>query len=559
MRTLSRRIGCHPVTATVLANRGFDGQSDMSAFLHPALGHIHSFDALKDMDKAVDRIARAIAGEEKILVFGDYDVDGVTATTILYQFLQQAGADVDCYIPHRTEEGYGLKTEHIETVAIARQIDLIITTDCGAGSCEAVRAARAAGIGVVITDHHDIDELPEADAVVNPKRSDCRAGLEHLAGVGVAFYLLICLRKALRERGVWPDGGEPNLKAVCDLVALGTVADIVPLIRENRVIVKTGLAVLNESARPGIRALLEVCGLQKPRIDTDDLAFRLAPRLNAAGRMDHAMQAVRLLTTRDPAEAASIAEAVNALNARRQTVENQIMQGIKLFLENEPEMLTGKSLVLASEQWHQGVLGIVASRLVETYFRPVILFTIENGVGVGSARSIPGIDLYDSLHACHPYLETYGGHAMAAGLRVKCDQIDPLRRALDARICQNYCETVFEPQLKIDCELNFDMISESLVDEIESLQPFGADNPEPLFFANDVQVLFSKIVGRFHRRMIVCQPGSKTDKRFVAMCFNIDPQQSQPNRFFRMAFRLRWNYYNGSKTIQLIVEETQAD
>lgn len=559
VRSLYRRLRCHPVTATVLVNRGFDTDADLSAFLHPTLGHIHSFDALKDMDKAVARIADAVKQQEKILIFGDYDVDGITATTILYQFLQAAGAAVDYYIPHRLNEGYGLRSDHIETVAVEQRIDLIVTVDCGSGSSDAVEAAKAAGIDVIISDHHDIETLPAADAVVNPKRPDCPAELPHLAGVGVAFYLLICLRKTLREQGVWQQLPEPNLKAYCDLVALGTVADIVPLIRENRVIVKTGLAVLNQSARPGLAALMEVCGINKPCIDTDDLAFRLAPRLNAAGRMDHAGKAVRLLTTEDNGEARSLAEALNALNTRRQSLENQIMQRIEVFLAHEPEMLSHKCLVLQNEEWHQGVLGIVASRLVEKYFRPVVLFKLENGVGIGSARSIPGIDLYETLNACRPYLQTYGGHAMAAGLTVKSGHIDDFRRAIDACICENFCETVFEPRLDIDCELHFDMISEQLADEIESLQPFGADNPEPLFAADDVQVLFSKIVGGCHRRMVVCQPGSKTGKRLTAMQFKIDPQQAQPNRFDRMAFRLRWNYYNGNKTIQLIVEETRID
>jgi len=555
VRRLYRRLQCHPVTAAVLVNRGLDSGAAAEAFLNPSLRNIESLLSLKDLEPAVSRICRAISDKETILVFGDYDVDGITATTILYQFLAHAGANVDFHIPHRIEEGYGLRAEHITQTAARYGASLIVTVDCGSASHEAVELANHAGIDVIITDHHDIETLPQAAAVVNPKREDCSSGLDHLAGVGVTFALLMQLRARLREKGFWQDRQEPNLKEVCDLVALGTVADIVPLVYENRVLTRVGLEMLNAAPRPGIQALIEVCGIQKPALEAEDLAFRLGPRLNAAGRMDHARLAVELLTTGDPEEARRLAEHVNTLNSRRQSVESQILRRIEMYLEQCPEMLEQKSLVLADPDWHQGVLGIVASRVTEKYGRPTVLFGANNGMWVGSARSLPGIDLYENISACAGHLEAFGGHAMAAGLRLCHEQIEAFRSEFEARICSNCPDSVFAARVDLDCEISFDMISENLADELSRLEPFGEKNPEPLFFAQNVEVVFSKIIGEKHLRLMLRQPESKKKQTLPAVWFNIDPQRKLPRRLDRLAFRVRWNHYNGKKDIQLIVAD----
>lgn len=556
VRRLYRRLNCHPVTAAVLVNRGLDSKEAASRFLSPSLGDIESLFSLKDIDKASDRIFRAISNREKILVFGDYDVDGITATTIVYQFLKHAGAEVDFHIPHRIEEGYGLKPEHISDTAVSVNAGLIVTVDCGSSSHFAVKKAAEAGIDVIITDHHDIDDPPPACAVVNPRQSDCPSGLGHLAGVGVAFALLMYLRRKLRENNHWRNAGEPNLKDACDLVAIGTIADIVPLKDENRIIARIGLEILNRSPRPGIQALVRASGIKKPFLEAEDIAFRLGPRLNAAGRMDHAHIAVNLLTTDDPRKAAELAEHVNSLNSRRQTVESRILRRIEMYLEQSPEILERKALVLADEQWHQGVLGIVASRLAEKYFRPVVLFGANSGRWVGSARSLPGIDLYRNLAACSAHLEAFGGHAMAAGLSVQGEQIEPFRREFESRIGSTCPDSVFVPELQIDCELKFDMITENLADELAGLEPFGEKNPEPLFFAQNVEVVFSKVIGEKHLRLMLRQPESKKKQTFPAVWFNIDPDRPVPRRLERLAFRLKWNHYNGRKDIQIIIEET---
>ncbi|MFW5975579.1 MAG: single-stranded-DNA-specific exonuclease RecJ, partial [Desulfosalsimonas sp.] len=557
VRRLYRRLGCHPVTAAVLANRGLDSPEAAEIFLSPSLRDIESLFSLKDLSKASSRIIRGIENHEKILVFGDYDVDGITATTIVYQFLQSAGADVSFHIPHRIEEGYGLKTSHIPDIAEPEKAGLIITVDCGSASHEAVDRACESGIDVIITDHHDIDTLPRALAVVNPKRKDCPCGLEHLAGAGVAFALLMQLRKDLRGKNFFADAREPNLKEICDLVALGTVADVVALTGENRIITRAGLEAMNASPRPGIRALAEACGIKKNLLEAQDLAFRLGPRLNAAGRMEHAEAAVRLLATRDYEEAQSLAGHLNSLNSRRQSIEAGILRRIELYLDESPEILEQKALVLADEQWHQGVLGIVASRVAEKYCRPVVLFCANNGAWVGSARSLPGIDLYENLSACSGHLEAYGGHAMAAGLRTHTSQLESFRKAFESCISKTCPDSVFFPALQIDCVLGFDMISENLADELARLEPFGEKNPEPLFAAENVEVVFSKIIGERHLRLMLRQPESRKKQTLQAVWFNIDPDKPVPRRFGKVAFRLRWNHYNGKKDIQLIIEEAR--
>lgn len=555
VRRLCRRLGCHPVTAAVLANRGIDSEQAADRFFNPRLQDIESLLSLKDLDKAAARIARAIGDREKILVFGDYDVDGITATTLVCQFLGEAGARVAYHIPHRIEEGYGLRPEHITGTAASHGAGLILTVDCGSASREAVELAAGAGIDVIITDHHSIDDIPPACAVVNPGRADCPSGLDYLAGVGVAFALLMYLRKHLRETGFWQNRQEPNLKDACDLVALGTVADVVPLTVENRIITRLGLETLNAAPRPGIRALVDECGIRKPELEAEDLAFRLGPRINAAGRMDHASLAVDLLTTRDPEEARRLAEQVNTLNSRRQGVEAQILRRIEAYLQESPEILQQKTLVLADAQWHQGVLGIVASRLAEKYCRPVVLFGASNGMWVGSARSLPGIDLYRNLAACADCLEAFGGHAMAAGLRARSGQVETFRCRFESRVRSTCDEALFVPRLEIDCELPFDMISENLADELARLEPYGEKNPEPLFSAGNVEVVFSRIIGERHLRLGLRQPGSKKKQTFAAVWFNIDPDRPLPARLERVAFRLRWNHYNGRRDLQLIVVE----
>ena len=558
LRKLSRELNCHPVTAAVLANRKITSTSDAAAFLRVSLKNLRRPASLIDIQAAVSRIHTAIADNQKILIFGDYDVDGVTSTVILLNFLRYVGADVSYYIPHRINEGYSIQPRHISRYARPNKIDLIITADCGSSSHQAVAAANRFGIDVVITDHHDIGtDLPPALAVVNPKRHDCTAGLQNLAGVGVAFFLLICLRTHLREQGFWQKRQEPNLKNYCDLVALGTMADMVPLVEDNRILCKTGLDLIKTGIRPGLTALLETSGTHRDTLDAEDIVFRLAPRLNAAGRMDHAARSVELLTTQDAHYAASAAQTLDLLNQKRQSIEKRTLADVERHLRINPSLLEQRSLVLSQDGWHAGLLGIVASRLMERYYRPVVLIATEEGLGKGSARSVPGVNLYETLKACQVHLETFGGHSMAAGLKIRQENIPDFQKAFENAIEEVVQPEDLMPTLTIDSELEFGFIRDSLIDELESLMPCGAGNPEPLFIASDVRVISSKIVGRYHRRMVLRQHSRRPTQAFQAIQFNVDDQVAKLNSFARLIFKLRWNRWNGKKIAQIVVEDLQ--
>lgn len=561
VQRLSRELNCTPVTACILVNRNIVSVEKASRFLNPSMQHLRPPFGLKDMDIAAERIGNAIRSNEKILVFGDYDVDGVTATAVLFEFLQQAGANISYYIPHRLKEGYGLQAHHITDYAGPHQYNLIITADCGSASHAAVRQARAAGIDVIITDHHSTsDKLPDAVAVINPQRPDCDAGFEHLAGVGVALALVIGLRKHLRESAFWQHRPEPNLKALCDLVALGTVADAVALIDENRILTRIGLEVIRAGqCRPGLIELLKRCKIDPRLVNAEDLAFQIIPRLNAAGRMDHARLSAALFGVTDSKQARRIADNLNSLNVRRRKTEKDTLQEIGTFLSNNPQELNKASLVLAHSDWHLGVLGIVASRLAEQFYRPVVLISMQDGIGKGSARSMPGIDLYRGLTTCAEYLESLGGHAMAAGLQIKEENYPRFKQKFEETVRTQTEEKELVPEIIIDRSLQFDEITDALIDEIEMLRPFGAGNPEPLFLARNIQVSRSRIVGEKHRRMLLRQPEAACDRAVSAIHFNRDTDRPLPEFFEKIVFRLQWNRWNGRKVAQMVIVATAPD
>jgi single-stranded-DNA-specific exonuclease len=511
---------------------------------------------MKDMEIAVNRISRALSRHEKILIFGDFDVDGVTATAILVKFLRDAGANVSSFIPHRVDDGYGLTSRYVTTQAMPSGVDLIISVDNGSSSHEAVNQAREVNIDVVIIDHHTITKpFPPAVAVVNPKRTDCDSGMADLAGVGVVFSLLICLRKYLRDKGFWKERPEPNLKQICDLVALGTVADMVPLRDNNRILTRTGIDIIRHNhPRPGIKALLALAGVEAETVDSEDIAYRLAPRLNAAGRMAHAQTALSLLTTNDPDIAGQLAQRIETLNTRRQKVQKNLIDRIHADLMDNTDLLRGRSLVLWNEDWHEGVLGIAAAHFVRMYHRPVVLISTRNGLGKGSGRSIPGFNLYQGLAACREVLTGFGGHALAAGVKIKVDNLGEFRRRFEAAVHDTIGERAITPAIRIDCELNLDEISDQLLDELELLAPFGNANPEPLFIARNVEVTSSKIVSKAHLNMRLRQQPGSTNRTFQAMQFNVDPQKKVPGLFESIVFRVGWNRWNQSRTARIIVE-----
>ncbi len=547
-------LNCHPITAKVLANRNISTRLQASEYFQPRLDILPSPMQMKGMAEATRRIQAALARKEKILVFGDYDADGVTATALLVDFLAGAGAIVCAHIPHRIEEGYGLQPKHINQIAAPRSIGLIITVDCGSSSHEAVDAAKRFGIDVIVTDHHNIDSPPDALAVINPKLPGEPCDLAGLAGVGVAFYLTIGLRMVLRESGWWQTHKEPNLRVLSDLVALGTIADMVPLTGVNRILAKTGLRQINTSKRPGIEALRTVCNIRQGTISSEDVVFRIAPRINAAGRVAHAGVALDLLNASNLNTANELAETLSQFNHRRQTIEQQIFNQIVRRLEGHSDLLDRKSMLLADEGWHQGVLGIVASKLTARYHRPVVLIAVKDGVGKGSGRSIPELDLFAALAQCSHLLDKFGGHRMAAGLTIRVENIRKLQAAFETAVIQLVPEHDCAARLEIDSEIEFSQINPQLMEELEDLEPFGTDNPPPVFVASNVHVTSAAIVGRCHRRMSLSQASDNTVP-MDAIHFNLPPDSPRADSFERLAFRIQWNRFRGQKRIQLIVED----
>lgn len=556
VKKICRSLKCHPVVASILVNRNITSEEDASRFFNTSLNHLSPPFSIMDMDAAVNRILEALDRREKILIFGDYDVDGITATTLLLEFLLSVDADVSYYIPHRIAEGFGLKEDHILDVVQANGIHLIITVDCGSDSQDAVRAAKNAGIDVIITDHHMISEpIPSAVAVINPKRNDCPSGFCDLAGVGVAFYLLICLRKKLRDSNFWKDCPEPNLKNYCDLVALGTLADMVPLTYENRILINAGMNIIRSSHRPGLNALIEISKINKYNLDTDDIVFCLAPRLNSAGRIAKASTAVELLAAKNIKTARKIAHSLNRLNQERRNIENKILAQIQNHIKTNPHLLQKNTLVLVHPDWHLGIIGIVASRLMKKYSRPVVLITTSDGIGKGSARSIPEVNLYEGLSACAEHLENFGGHPMAAGLKIKTENINKFKIRFENMVNRMANPLDFIPKISIDCRLDLVDISDKLIDGLESLKPFGNANHEPLFMTKKVHIVSSKRVGNLHRQLVLKQKTGKNVKTFNAVQFNVDTRIPLKETLDQMAYRLRWNRWNGRKHAQIIIEE----
>lgn len=556
IQKIKHQLNCSSLLATIIANRNFKDTDDIDCFFNPSLKQITPPFALKGMEKATKRICSAIKDKEKILIFGDYDVDGVTSSSVLFEFLEYAGAAVSCHIPHRIEEGYGLRKKSITDVAAPAGIDLIITVDCGASSQKAVKAAKEEGIDVIITDHHTLEhEIKEAVAVINPKQPGCTAGLEHLAGVGVAFYLMIGLRKVLRDKGFWKDERpEPNLKDFCDLVAIGTIADIVPLVKENRIFTRTGLWVMKKQRRPGLAALTRLCA-QSNKIETaEDVSFTLSPRLNAAGRMDNGKTAFDLLTAGNEDQAEHLANILCRLNTKRKDLEQFVWQEARQQIESDPGYDLKKTIVLEGSLWHEGVIGIVASKLVRQYHKPVVLFSTRSHMAKGSGRSIEGIDLYKALASCKDILDKFGGHKMAAGLSLNTNNLDAFRNQFESNIDKMTSSKDYVQKIHIDCPVSLDQISGGLIDEIDRMQPLGEGNPWPVFMAADVQVVYSAIMAKCHRRMVLRQKNGRGNK-VNAVMFNPRSLAPLPRVIDKIAFRIKWNQWNGNKTPQLIIEE----
>ncbi len=482
--SVAEALGLHPLAGRVLAARGLGDPALAGVFLAARLADLPDPFAMKGMDAAVARLVRAVEEGERIALYGDYDVDGVTSTALLAGFLRACGADVLTYVPHRLTEGYGLNTAAVEKLA-AQGARLLVSLDCGITSAPEVRAAAALGVDAVVVDHHTVPvELPAAAAILNPHQPGCGYPSKDLAAVGVTFTLAMALRKALRERGRFgARRPEPNLKDALDLVALGTVADVVPLVQANRILVRWGLEVLATSRRPGIRALKRVAGLADgAEVTAGQVGFRLAPRINAAGRLDDAGRGVRLMLETDEGRAEALAKELDEENQSRQEIERTILAEA-LHDAAERVQAGARGLVLARDGWHAGVVGIVASRVVERFHRPAVLIALPAGgeEGKGSGRSIEAFHLHDALRACEGHLLRFGGHRHAAGVTIARGSVQPFREAFEAHALAHVKDEDLVPRCRIEGWIDERDVSDRAVADLAKLGPFGAGHPEPVF------------------------------------------------------------------------------
>ncbi|HPX62017.1 MAG TPA: single-stranded-DNA-specific exonuclease RecJ [Deltaproteobacteria bacterium] len=541
------KLALHPVTARVLAARGLDdGQA--AAFLDTSLASLADPWLMKGMGAAVDRILAARLGGERVCIYGDYDVDGITSTTLMVSFLRAAGLDCSYFIPDRFADGYGLNQRSLADIT-SQGFTLVIAVDCGITAMAEAEFCHSQGCDLIVVDHHTPgDRLPAAAAILNPLQPGCDYPFKSLAGVGVAFCLLIALRRKLRQAGAFEDGAGPDLREYLDLVALGTIADVVPLTGQNRILVHQGLKRLSDSGRIGVNALKQVAGVQG-RVGCGQVGFRLAPRLNAGGRMESAAPGVELLLHTDPARAQAIAADLDAANAERQQTERRILDQAVAMLEASGRYPDCRTIVLASPDWHQGVVGIVASRLVEMYNRPTILLSVQpDGSVKGSGRSISGFHLLEALTCCRETLGRFGGHRHAAGVGLNMDTVDVFAARFEEVAAGLLSESDLIPRLQIDARVEPQEVTLALASDMKRLEPFGAGNPEPLLLMEHVQVVSRRVVGEGHLRLRLSAAGFTFD----GIAFGMAGQQTDGP--LDIAFFPELNQWNGSTALQLRIK-----
>ncbi|UCH00711.1 MAG: single-stranded-DNA-specific exonuclease RecJ [Deltaproteobacteria bacterium] len=553
---LARILGISKLLASLLIHRNISSPDSARSFLSPRLGSLRDPFLLKDMEGAVELIANFILKEKRITIYGDYDADGLTATSLLVDFFSKFDTPISFYIPHRLEEGYSLNESAIRKIA-ANNTGLIITVDCGINSLAEIALAKELGMEVIVTDHHKIP--PDFEPVcptINPFRPDSRFPFRELSGVGMAFYLAIAVRSNLREAGFFKGRPEPDLRSYLDLVALGTTADIVPLIEENRVMVKCGIKVLIDSQRPGIKALLRVSGIRRDRIiTTDDIAFRLAPRLNAMGRLGSATRAVHLLTTDSETEASLIADQMDSLNTQRQVIENRIVSEIRERIDRMEDLEGRRTIVLFDPKWHRGVVGIVASKIVEEYYRPALILKDEGDLLRGSGRSIDGFDLYQALSDLSDLLGQFGGHCLAAGVSLESKNIGEFSDRFEELARERIDTEDMMPKIEVDARLGLESIDPQVLKEIEILPPFGHKNPQPVFWAGPLKVISSRVVGGDHLKLRLKAKGISFD------CIAFGRAASHPleGKSLDILFHLGTNTWQGIESIQLVIVDLHVN
>lgn len=549
---LSTEVGIDKVLADLLVKRGIETFEQSRAFFRPDLSNLHDPFLMRDMDKAVERLHEAIVNNEKIMVYGDYDVDGTTAVALLYCFITKFSKNVDFYIPDRYNEGYGVSTKGIE---YARQtgVNLIITVDCGIKAVNKVDLANSFGIDVIVCDHHLPDEiLPNAVAVLDPKREDCHYPFDDLSGCGVGFKLA---QAYSAKYGI----DFEELKPLLDLLVVSIASDLVSMVDENRVLAYYGLKILNENPRKGLAAMIQICAPLEPgHVTIDDIVFKIGPRINAAGRIDTGRLAVQLLTAQDAKEAMKIGEQINKNNNERKSIDREITQEALEMVEGGGALASKNTTIVYNPKWNKGVVGIVASRLVEAFYKPTVVLTKSNGFVTGSARSIQGFDLYSAIESCADLLENFGGHMYAAGLTMKEENVDEFARRMDEFVDGKINDQLLTPVVEIDAKINLNQITPKFFRILKQFQPFGPGNTNPVFMTEEAyDEGKGKRVGAGGKHLkldLIQQDYSVT---IPAIAFNMDEyfEYIRKGNPFDVCYSLVENYFRGNSNIQIRIKD----
>jgi single-stranded-DNA-specific exonuclease len=549
IESLRTSLGVDNIIATLLLQRGLSNFEEAKAFFRPSLEQLHSPFLMKDMEAAIERIQTALELDQRIMVYGDYDVDGTTAVALVFQFLSKLTQNIEYYIPDRYSEGYGISFKGID-VAQANKVDLIIALDCGIRSVDKVAYATQKGIDFIICDHHlPGPKIPDAVAVLDPKQDDCRYPFKELSGCGIGFKVCqaLCERLGISQKEVYQ---------YLDLLAVSIGADIVPIVDENRILAYFGLEKINSDPGVGIRTILQYNKIKR-KLNITDVVFIIAPRINAAGRIDHGSNAVKLMISPDELSAESFNQIIHYNNIERKNLDSNITQEALELIRSDEQLLHAKSTVVFSESWHKGVVGIVASRLIEKYYRPTIVLTESNGKATGSARSVKDFDVHEAIHACGDLLEQFGGHKYAAGLTLKLENVSAFRTKFEEVVSATITDEMLIPSQEIDLEIKLTDITPKLLRILQQLGPFGPGNMQPVFVTKGVMERGqARIVGENHLKLDVMEH-AKAEVYYPAIFFKGGEilAEIQGGKPFDIAYCIEENEYNGNVTLQLNVKD----
>lgn len=553
IQELAKKINCHPVIANLLLQRGIESVEQAQAFFNPSLNMLHDPFLMKDMDKAVERLDRAIATDEKILIYGDYDVDGTTAVALLYKYLKNRcnTENLEYYIPDRYTEGYGVSIKGIDYAA-ENNFSLMLITDCGIKAVEKVKYANSKKVDIIICDHHTPgDSLPEAIAVLDPQRKDCEYPYKWLSGCGVSF-------KLVQAHSLKHNLPMSELYKLLDLLCVSIASDIVPITGENRILAYYGLQQLNTQPSLGLKTIIKVAGIGK-EISINDIVFRIGPRINAAGRVESGRKSVELLTADSESTAEDIALDIDTFNDQRKKLDHNITEEAIRHIKHSDIEPSKKTTVLFNSNWHKGVIGIVASRLTESFYRPTIILTESNGLATGSARSVEGFDLYYAISQCSEYLENYGGHKYAAGLTLKLENLEPFKEKFEQIVCETINDEMLTPQINIDAQLKLSDITPEFYHMLQKFAPFGPNNTIPVFVTeNVINFIGTRRVGRNneHLKLVVVDDTRVCNDR-SGIGFGMGNLYDKINtgHFFDICYTLQENEFMGKNDIQMMLKD----